>query len=394
MRRVYLDNAATTRVKEKVVESMLPYFTDIYGNPSSVHSIGRDAKRVIDTERAKIAEILGAKPREIFFTASGSEADNWAIKGVAAANRKKGNHIITTSIEHHAVLHTCQYLERQGFEVTYLPVDSYGKVSIEDVEKAVRKDTILISIMHANNEIGTIQPIAEIGELAKSKGIPFHTDAVQTTGTIPVNVKDLNVDMLSLSAHKFHGPKGIGVLYARNGRIGDNLIHGGAQEANKRAGTENIPYIVGMSTALQLAVENMEENRKKVQMLRDDIISFVLNNIDHVRLNGHPTDRLPGNANFSFNYIEGESLLLMLDMKGICASSGSACTSGSLDPSHVLLAIGLSHEVAHGSVRFSLSDENTQEDVDYLKEALPGIVKTLRNISPLYNGRKEGNNHV
>lgn len=389
MKKIYLDNAATTRVKEKVVESMLPYFTEVYGNPSSVHGIGRDAKRVLDTHRAAIAEMLGAKPREIFFTASGSEADNWAIKGVAASKAKKGKHIITSAIEHHAVLHTCQYLEANGYSVTYVPVDQYGKVSVKDVEDAIRDDTILISIMHANNEIGTIQPIAEIGELAKSRKITFHTDAVQTVGAIPVNVNDLNVDMLSLSGHKFHAPKGIGVLYARNGRVGDNLIHGGAQEANRRGGTENIPYVVGLSTAMRMAIEDMETNRKKVQGLRDDLISFILNNIDYVRLNGHPVDRLPGNVNVSFEFVEGESLLLMLDMKGVCASSGSACTSGSLDPSHVLLAIGLTHEIAHGSVRFSLSDENTQEEVDYVKEVLPGILSTLRNISPLYNSRKD-----
>ncbi|HBN83829.1 MAG TPA: cysteine desulfurase NifS [Clostridiales bacterium] len=388
MKKIYFDNAATTRVKDKVVESMLPYFTEIYGNPSSVHGIGRDAKRALDTQRAAIAEMLGAKPREIFFTASGSEADNWAIKGVAGANAKKGKHIITSSIEHHAVLHTCKFLEGRGYEVTYLPVDSYGKVSVKDLEDAIRKDTILITIMHANNEIGTIQPIAEIGEIAKSKKIPFHTDAVQTVGTIPVNVNDLNVDMLSLSGHKIHAPKGIGVLYARSGRVGDNLLHGGAQESNKRAGTENIPYIVGLSTAMQMALENMELNTTRTKAMRDDIISFVMKNIDYVRLNGHPVDRLPGNVNISFEFVEGESLLLMLDMKGICASSGSACTSGSLDPSHVLLATGLTHEIAHGSVRFSLSDENTNEEVKYLKEVLPGILKTLRNISPLYNERK------
>lgn len=388
MANIYFDNAATTRVKNEVAEKMVPYYTEIYGNPSSVHANGREAKSVLDRERAKIAEYLGAKPREIFFTASGSEADNWAIKGVAASKAKKGKHIITSKIEHHAVLHSCKYLENRGYEVTYLPVDSYGKVSVKDVEDAIRNDTILITVMHANNEIGTIQPISEIGLLAKSKGITFHTDAVQTVGTIPVNVNDLNVDMLSLSGHKFHAPKGIGVLYARNGRIGDNLIHGGAQENNKRAGTENIPYIVGLSTALQLACDNMEQNTIKVRQLRDDIIQYVMNNIDYVRLNGHPVDRLPGNINISFEFVEGESLLLMLDMKGISASSGSACTSGSLDPSHVLLAIGLTHEIAHGSIRFSLSDENTKAEADYLKEVLPGIVKTLRNISPLYIDRK------
>ena len=387
-KNIYFDNAATTRVKEEVVKAMEPYFTAVYGNPSSIHAFGREARKVIDQERAIIAEYLGAKPGEIFFTSSGSEADNWAIKGVAYSKAKKGKHIITSAIEHHAVLHTCQYMESKGYEVTYLPVDSYGRVSIDDLKNAIRKDTVLITIMYANNEIGTIQPISEIGEIARKYGITFHTDAVQAVGSVPVNVNDLNIDMMSISGHKFHAPKGIGVLYAKNRKVGDNLIHGGAQENNRRAGTENIPYIVGLSKALQIACDNMDSNKKHIINLRNDIMNFVSSNIEYVRLNGHPVERLPGNINFSFEFIEGESLLLMLDMKGISASSGSACTSGSLDPSHVLLAIGLSHEVAHGSIRFSLSDENTQEEVNYLKIVLPEIITNLRNISPLYNSKK------
>ncbi len=387
-KNIYFDNAATTRVKEEVVKAMEPYFTAVYGNPSSIHAFGREARKVIDQERAIIAEYLGAKPGEIFFTSSGSEADNWAIKGVAYSKAKKGKHIITSAIEHHAVLHTCQYMESKGYEVTYLPVDSYGRVSIDDLKNAIRKDTVLITIMYANNEIGTIQPISEIGEIARKYGITFHTDAVQAVGSVPVNVNDLNIDMMSISGHKFHAPKGIGVLYAKNRKVGDNLIHGGAQENNRRAGTENIPYIVGLSKALQIACDNMDSKKKHIINLRNDIMNFVSNNIEYVRLNGHPVERLPGNINFSFEFIEGESLLLMLDMKGISASSGSACTSGSLDPSHVLLAIGLSHEVAHGSIRFSLSDENTQEEVNYLKIVLPEIITNLRNISPLYNSKK------
>lgn len=383
-RFIYFDHAATTYVKPEVLNEMLPYFTEKYGNPSSIYSIGRESKRAIEEAREKVAKAINADAKEIFFTGSGSEADNWAIKGVAYANKKKGNHIITSSIEHHAVLHTCQYLENDGFEVTYLPVDADGLVNPEDVRKAIKENTILISIMFANNEIGTIEPIAEIGKIAKEKGVYFHTDAVQAVGNVPIDVNALNVDLLSMSSHKFYGPKGVGVLYVRKGVKITSFMHGGAQERGRRASTENIAGIVGMGKAIELATANLDEHIKNATVLRDKIINEISEKIPYIKLNGHREKRLPGNVNFSFEFIEGESLLLMLDMKGIAASSGSACTSGSLDPSHVLLAIGLPHETAHGSLRISLGDENTEEDVNYLLETLPPIVSRLREMSPLY----------
>lgn len=383
-RMIYFDHAATTPVRTEVVEAMLPYFTAKYGNPSSIYTIGRESKKAIEEARETVAKVIGAQPREIFFTGSGTEADNWAIKGVAYANRQKGKHIITTAIEHHAVLHTCQYLESEGFEVTYLPVDADGLVTAEQVREAIRPDTILISIMFANNEIGTIEPIGEIGKIAREKGIYFHTDAVQAMGNVNINVEELNVDMLSMSAHKFYGPKGIGALYIRKGVKITSFIHGGAQERGRRASTENVAAIVGLAKALELAAENMEQYNKKLLALRDRTIEEIQKKIPFIKLNGHRTKRLPGNVNFSFEFIEGESLLLMLDMKGIAASSGSACTSGSLDPSHVLLAIGLPHEIAHGSLRITFGEDNSEADVDYLMEVLPPIVQRLREMSPLY----------
>jgi len=383
MDRIYLDNAATTAVDPVVLETMLPYFTEIFGNPSSIHSTGRDAHRAVDAARKQVAAAINAQPNEIYFTAGGSESDNWAIKGIAFAKKEKGNHIITSSIEHHAVLHTCEWLEKQGFEVTYLPVDEYGQVRIEDVEAAITDKTILITIMAANNEIGTIQPIAEIGKLAKEKGITFHTDAVQAVGAIPLDVQAMNVDLLSMSGHKFHGPKGIGVLYIRKGVRIDNFMHGGAQERSKRAGTENLAAIVGMGKAIELATQNLEANAAHMTRLRDKLINGILERIPDVRLNGHPTNRLPNNCNVSVRYIEGEALLLRLDLAGVAGSSGSACTSGSLDPSHVLLAIGLPHEIAHGSLRLSLSNTTTEEEIDYVLDTLPGIVKSLRDMSVL-----------
>ncbi|MGI6188223.1 MAG: cysteine desulfurase NifS [Clostridiales bacterium] len=387
-RRVYMDYAATTYVKQEVMEEMMPYFTEKYGNPSSVHSFGREARKAVDLARERTAKALNASTDEIYFTGGGSESDNWAIKGAALANKQKGNHIITSSIEHHAVLYTCQYLEKMGFEVTYLPVDQYGLVNPEDVKKAITDKTILISIMFANNEIGTIQPVKEIGRIAREHGVYFHTDAVQAVGHVPIDVKDMNIDLLSLSAHKFYGPKGVGALYVRKGVRIHPYLHGGAQERNRRAGTENLPGIVGLGKAIELAYENLEESNSKLAAMRDRLIAGIMEKIDHVRLNGHPVKRLPGNANLSFEFIEGEALLLSLDMKGIAASSGSACTSGSLDPSHVLLAIGLTHEIAHGSLRLTLGDDNTDEDVDYVLEVLPGIVERLRNMSPLFAQHK------
>jgi len=384
---IYFDNAATTFLKKEVLDEMMPYLTEEYGNPSSIYRHGQKAQMALIRARETVAKALNADLREIYFTGSGSEADNWAIKGAAFRNRKKGNHIITSSIEHHAVLHTCEYLEKQGFQVTYLPVDEYGLVSVEDVKKAITDETILITIMFANNEIGTIQPIKEIAQMAGEKGILFHTDAVQAVGALPIDVKDLGVDMLSLSAHKFNGPKGVGALYIRKGVVIDNLIHGGGQERGKRASTENVAGIVGLAKAIELATSNIEEKSKKITALRDKVIKGVLERVPDCRLNGHPTMRLPNNANFSFKYIEGEGLLLLLDANGICASSGSACTSGSLDPSHVLLAIGLDHETAHGSLRISLSEFNTEEEVDKFLEVLPAVVQRLRDMSPLYDKR-------
>ncbi|SHH61090.1 cysteine desulfurase NifS [Sporanaerobacter acetigenes] len=381
---IYMDNAATTPTKKEVLAEMLPYFSEKYGNPSSIYSLGGQSKNAVEKAREQVAIALGAKAKEIYFTSGGSEADNWAIKGIAFANRHKGNHIITSKIEHHAVLHTCEFLERQGFKITYLDVDEYGVVDIEQLKNSITDETILISIMFANNEIGTIQPIKEIGEIAEEKGIYFHTDAVQAIGNIKIDVNELNIDLLSLSAHKFHGPKGVGALYIRQGVKLDNLIEGGAQEKNRRAGTENVPGIVGLGKAIELAYENLDEHNEKLINLRERLIKGIFDNIDDVRLNGHPTNRLPGNTNFCFKYIEGESLLLSLDIEGVAGSSGSACTSGSLDPSHVLLAIGLPHEIAHGSLRLTLGDFNTEEEVDYVVEKLIPIVQRLRDMSPLY----------
>ena len=383
MDRIYMDNAATTAICPEALSAMLPCFAQNYGNPSSIHATGREARKALEDARRRVADCLGAKPNEIYFTSGGSESDNWAIKGAAFANRAKGNHIITTAIEHHAVLHTCQWLEKQGFEITYLPVDEYGLVSPADVEKAITDKTILISVMAANNEIGTLQPIAEIGRIARKAGILFHTDAVQAVGAIPVDVKAWNVDMLSLSGHKFHAPKGIGALYIRKGVRISNLIFGGAQERGLRAGTENLPGIVGLGKAIELAVAELPEYSERLTRLRDKLIDGILTAIPDVQLNGHRTQRLPGNVNVSVRYVEGEALLMRLDLAGIAASSGSACTSGSLDPSHVLLAIGLPHEVAHGSLRLSLGSETTEEDVDYVIATLPDIVSTLRAMSPL-----------
>jgi len=383
MERIYMDNAATTAVAPEALSAMLPCFAQFYGNASSIHGTGREARKKLEDARKTVANCLGAKPNEIYFTSGGTESDNWAIKGAAFANRKKGNHIITSQIEHHAVLHTCQWLEKQGFEVTYLPVDEYGLVNPADVEKAITDQTILISIMAANNEIGTIEPVAEIGKIAKEHKILFHCDAVQAVGAIPVDVNDWNVDMLSLSGHKFHGPKGVGALYIRTGVKAEQFMHGGAQERGRRATTENLPGIVGMAAALEKACENMEETACKLMMMRDRLIKGLLDTIPHTRLNGHAMKRLPNNVNISVRFIEGEALLLRLDLAGIAGSSGSACTSGSLDPSHVLLAIGLPHEIAHGSLRLSLSDTNTEAEVDEVLEVLPKIVKTLRDMSPL-----------
>ena len=383
MDRIYLDNAATTAVSPEVLEAMLPYFTQCFGNPSSIHSTGRDARRVVDAARRQVAAAIGAQPQEIYFTAGGSESDNWAIKGTAFAKKSRGNHIITSAIEHHAVLHTCAWLEKQGFEVTYLPVDEFGRVRVEDVEKAITDKTILITIMAANNEIDTIQPIAEIGKLAHDKGILFHTDAVQAIGAMPIDVNAMHIDMLSMSGHKFHGPKGIGALYIRKGVKIDQYLHGGAQERGQRAGTENLAGIVGMGKAIEIATQHLEENARRLTVLRDKLIDGILAEIPDVRLNGHRTQRLPNNVNVSVRYVEGEALLLRLDLAGIAGSSGSACTSGSLDPSHVLLAIGLPHEIAHGSLRLSLGTDTTEAEIDEVLDKLPGIVKNLRDMSPL-----------
>lgn len=385
MDRIYMDNAATTAICPEALAAMLPCFGEHFGNASSIHGTGRDARKVLEDARRTVADILGAKPAEIYFTSGGSESDNWAIKGAAFANRKKGNHIITSQIEHHAVLHTCQWLEKQGFEVTYLPVDEYGLVNPRDVEAAITDKTILISIMAANNEIGTIEPIPEIGKIAHEHKVIFHCDAVQAVGAIPVNVDSWHVDMLSLSGHKFHGPKGVGALYIRTGTKVDQFLHGGAQERGRRATTENVPGIVGTAAALEKAAANLEENGVRLTYLRDKLIQGILDAIPYARLNGHSLKRLPGNVNVSIQYIEGEALLLRLDLAGIAASSGSACTSGSLDPSHVLLAIGLPHEVAHGSLRLSLTDSNTEEEVDEVLRVLPKIVETLRAMSPMYD---------
>ncbi len=381
---IYVDNAATTKLEAKVFEDMTPYLTENYGNASSIYQLGQEAKAAVDKARADVAACLGAKEREIFFTSGGSESDNWAIKGVALALKDKGNHIITSKIEHHAVLHTCEFLEKQGFEVTYLPVDEYGKVSPAELEKAITDKTVLVSIMFANNEIGTIQPISELAAVAHKHGVCFHTDAVQAVAHTKVDVSELGVDMLSLSAHKFGGPKGVGALYIKTGTKVTNLIHGGQQEYGKRATTENVAGIVGLASALKLATQNLDENIARMQSLRDRYIDTVLKEIPYCRLNGHRTDRLPGNTNISFEFIEGEAMLLMLDMAGIAASSGSACTSGSLDPSHVLLAIGLPHGIAHGSLRVSFSHHNTEQELDEIIKVLKNTVQRLRDMSPLY----------
>lgn len=392
-RLIYLDNAATTKTAPEVVEAMLPYFTEKFGNPSSVYSFAASNKEDITCQRERIAEVLGANANEIYFTAGGSESDNWALKATAEAYQDKGNHIITTKIEHHAILHTGEYLEKRGFEVTYLDVDEDGKVKLEDLKAAIRPTTILISVMYANNEIGTIEPIKEIGEIAHEHGILFHTDAVQAFGQVPINVDECHIDMLSASGHKLNGPKGIGFLYIRKGVKIRSFVHGGSQERKRRAGTENVPGIIGLGTAVKRAADTMEDRAKKETQLRDYLIERVLAEIPYCKLNGHRTDRLPNNANFSFRFIEGESLLIMLDMKGICGSSGSACTSGSLDPSHVLLAIGLPHEIAHGSLRLTLNEEITKEEIDYVVESLKEIVSRLRGMSPLYEDfiKKQGN---
>ena len=389
---VYMDNSATTAVKQEVLDQMMPIFTEIYGNPSSIHQAGQIARVYVDKARMQVASLLNASLDEIYFTAGGSESDNWALKGVAEKYRKKGNHIITTKIEHHAILHTCEYLEKQGYEVTYLDVDEYGVVDLEQLKKSITDKTILISVMFANNEIGTIQPIEEIGKIAKEHKILFHTDAVQAIGNVDIDVHKLNIDMLSMSGHKIHAPKGIGVLYIRKGLILPNLIHGGAQERKRRAGTENVPGIVGLGKACEIAKQHMENHIAHCTKLRDRLIEKVTQKIPYTLVTGSLEHRLPGLASFCFKYIEGEALLLSLDMKGIAGSSGSACTSGSLDPSHVLMALGLKHEIAHGSLRLSLSDFNTEEEVDYVVEELAVIVQRLRNMSPLYDEVLKGEN--
>lgn len=382
MKKVYMDYAATTFVKPEVLSEMLPYFGSIYGNAHSIHSFGREAAKGLELARSRVAKAIGAQDREIFFTSGGTESDNWALRGVVSAS-KRGKHIITSQIEHHAILHTCKQLEKEGCEVTYLPVDKYGTVSLDALRQAIRPDTALISIMFANNEIGTVQPIAQIGKIAHENGIVFHTDAVQAVGHEPIDVNAMNIDLLSISAHKLHGPKGIGALYIRKGVRVNNLLYGGAQERGRRPGTDDTPLAAGFGKAIELACENLEEKSMALAAKRDRILNGVMNSISNVRLNGHPVNRLPGNLNFSFDYIEGEALLLSLDLKGIAASSGSACTSGSLDPSHVLLAIGLPHETAHGSLRITIGDETTDEEIDYFLAELPPIIKRLRDMSPL-----------
>lgn len=383
-RIIYLDNAATTQVSEAVLNEMLPFFRQTYSNPSAVYGFAGESKKAINKARTQAAELIGSKPEEIYFTGGGSESDNWALKAAFEAYAGKGKHIITSKIEHHAILHTCEYLEKHGCEITYLDVDENGKISLDELRNAIRPDTILISIMTANNEIGTIEPIAEIGKIAHENGILFHTDAVQAYGHIPINVDEMHVDMLSASGHKFNGPKGVGILYIRKGVKIRSFIHGGAQERNRRAGTSNVPSIVGLGKAAQIAGENMAERVKQETEIRDHLIERVLSEIPYTRLNGHPTDRLPNNANFCFRFIEGESLLILLDQLGVCASSGSACTSGSLDPSHVLLALGLPHEIAHGSLRLTLSEETALAEIDFVVNELKKIIERLRNMSPLY----------
>ncbi|MBU5306553.1 cysteine desulfurase NifS [Clostridioides mangenotii] len=389
-RRLYMDYSATTPVKQEVVDAMLPYFTEYFGNASSFHTFGREAKEVLDKAREQVADLINAKPGEIYFTAGGSESDNWALEGVAYANIDKGNHIITTKIEHHAILHTCEYLAKHhGFEITYLDVDSEGKIDLKELEDAIKDTTVLISIMFANNEIGTIEPIKEACAIAKKHGILFHTDAVQAAGNIPVDVQDLDIDLMSMSSHKIYGPKGVGSLYIKRGVKLHNLVHGGAQEKGKRAGTENIPAIVGYGKAAELAMQNLPNHVETLTRLRKKLIDGILEKIPFTRVNGSLEERLPGNVNFAFEFIEGEGILLLLDMLGIAASSGSACTSGSLDPSHVLLAIGLPHEIAHGSLRLTVGDFTTDDDIDYIIENLPNVIERLRSMSPLYDDAKK-----
>ena len=385
MKRIYMDNGATTRVTEPVFEAMKPYFCEIYGNPSSAHNFGYVSRHAIDAAREQVAKAINADVNEIYFTGCGTESDNWAVRGAAYENVKKGRHIITTAIEHHAILHTCAQLEKEGFEVTYLPVDEYGFVTPEQLDAAIRPDTTLVSIMTANNEIGTIEPIAELAAVCKKHGVLFHTDAVQAIGSVKIDVKAMQIDMLSMSGHKFHAPKGIGVLYIRKGVRLQQFMNGGAQERNRRAGTENLASIVGIGKAIEIATADIDAHNAKLSAIRDHMIERILKEIPYSRLNGHPTTRLPGNVNVCFRFIEGESLLMLLDAKGIAGSSGSACTSGSLDPSHVLLAIGLPHEIAHGSLRLSLSEENTMEEADYVVDSLVEIVSRLRSMSPLYD---------
>ena len=388
MRRIYLDHAATTPTHPEVVKAMLPYFTDTFGNPSSVYSCGQEAKAAVEEARIKTAELIGARSEEIVFTSGGTEADNFALKGVAYANGHKGNHIITTSVEHHAVMEVCKFLGRRGFTITYLPVDKYGLVDPQDVKKVITDKTILISIIHANNEVGTIEPISEIGEIAKEAGVYFHTDAVQAVGHIPVNVDKLKVDLLSISAHKLYGPKGVGALYIRKGTKLAPLMHGGGQEKMRRAGTENVPAIVGLGKAVELAWQEMDKEAERLAGLRDELIKGLMEKVDHVQLNGHPTRRLPNNVHVSVDFVEGESMLLNLDLEGICASTGSACSSASLEPSHVLLALGISPDQTHGSLRFTLGRENSEEDIERLLDVLPGIIAKLRAMSPLFRNSK------
>ncbi|MEG6570584.1 cysteine desulfurase NifS [Thermoanaerobacterium thermosaccharolyticum] len=388
MNRIYLDNAATTPIRSEVLNSMMPFFDNRFGNPSALYSYGQEAKKAIEEARDKVAAAIGASEDEIFFTSGGTESDNWALKGAAYALKDKGNHIITSNIEHHAILHTCQYLENQGFEITYLPVDEYGLVDPNELKKAIKDNTILASIMYANNEIGTIEPIQELANVSHEKGVLFHTDAVQAVGNVPIDVKKLDVDMLSMSAHKIYGPKGVGALYIRKGLRIDTLLQGGPQERNRRAGTENVAGIVGFGTAIELITKNIDEHIKKLTRLRDKLIDGILK-IPYTRLNGHPIKRLPGNVNVSFEFVDGESLILSLDMEGICVSSGSACTAGSIDPSHVLLAIGLPEKIAHGSLRLTIGEENTEEEIDTVINKLPKIVDRLRQMSPLFERVKE-----
>jgi cysteine desulfurase len=385
MRRVYLDNSATTPTKKEVLDAMIPYFSEVFGNPSSIHGFGQEAKKVVNESRATIAKLMNADEKELYFTAGGTESDNWAVKGMARKLKNKGNHIITSKIEHHGILHTCETLEKEGFEVTYLDVDGDGLISLDELKEAIKPETILISIMFVNNEIGTLEPIKEIGAIAKEHGVLFHTDAVQAFGNFKIDVKDMNIDMMSISSHKIYGPKGIGALYIRKGLRPENFVDGGAQERKRRAGTENVPGIVGFAKAAEIAYRDFDAHIEKLTTLRERLKKGVMETIDYCKYNGHPEKRHPGNAHFAFEFIEGEALLLSLDMMGIAGSSGSACTSGSLDPSHVLMSIGLTHEIAHGSLRLSIGDFTTEEDIDYVIKELKVIVERLRMMSPLYD---------